>query len=61
LILGVWLLAGAWARALRAAAIACFSIFAQVALYKALAGEPSCGFLLLGGTSFVLGTHQPGA
>jgi hypothetical protein len=43
LILGLWLFAGAWARASRAFGIMCFAVFAQVALYRALAGELSCG------------------
>jgi hypothetical protein len=42
-VLGVWLLAGFWPKAARGVAIACFAIFAQVALYKALAGDSSCG------------------
>jgi hypothetical protein len=43
LILGLWLLVGCWPNASRVVAITCFAILAQVALYKAVAGEISCG------------------
>jgi hypothetical protein len=42
-LLGVWLLSGLFRRAAWWAALACFSAFAPVALFKALSGERDCG------------------
>jgi len=41
--LGLWLLAGVWARVSWAVALGCFGLFACVSVYKGLAGETSCG------------------
>jgi hypothetical protein len=43
LFFGLWLLAGIYARLTWVAAVACFALFAAVALWKALSGEASCG------------------
>ena len=43
LFFGIWVLAGIWLRLTWVAAVACFTMFAAVALWKALAGEASCG------------------
>jgi hypothetical protein len=43
LLLGLWLLAGLLPRPTWAVALGCFSVFACVSLYKALAGQSSCG------------------
>jgi hypothetical protein len=45
LVLGVWLLWGGWPRAAWWAAVAVFSTFASVALFKALRGDATCGCL----------------
>lgn len=43
LLLGLCLIFGVFARAVWTAAIACFTLFTCVTLYKALSGEASCG------------------
>lgn len=42
-LFGFWLLANIWPKPTWAAAIACFSVFACVSLYKALSGYANCG------------------
>lgn len=43
LVFGLWLLAGVFPRATWRFALACFTCFAGVSLFKALSGEASCG------------------
>jgi thiol-disulfide isomerase/thioredoxin len=43
LALGIWLLSGLFKRAAWLAAVACFSLFCCVTLYKGLTGAASCG------------------
>ncbi len=43
LFLGLWLLSGLFPRLLWSAAVACFSGFGLVALYRGITGEASCG------------------
>jgi hypothetical protein len=43
LFFGLWLLANLWPKPTWAAALACFSLFACVSLYKALSGYATCG------------------
>lgn len=43
LFFGLWLLAGILPKPTWAAAVACFSLFTCVSLYKALSGHASCG------------------
>jgi hypothetical protein len=43
IVLGLWLLSGLGKRLSWLTAVACFSVFSAVALYKGLLGEASCG------------------
>ena len=43
LLFGLWLLANIWPKPTWAAALACFSLFTCISLYKALSGYPTCG------------------
>ena len=43
IVLGLWFLTGLARRAAWGAALACFSVFSLVTLYKALSGDVSCG------------------
>ena len=43
ILFGLWLLANIWPKPTWAAALACFSLFTCVSLYKALSGYASCG------------------
>ena len=43
IVFGLWLLSGAYRRLAWALAVACFTFFCGVTLYKALSGEASCG------------------
>lgn len=43
LALGIWLLSGVFKRLAWLGALACFSLFCSVTLYKALVGAASCG------------------
>ena len=43
IVLGLWFLSGLARRAAWIAALACFSVFSLVTLYKALSGDVSCG------------------
>ena len=43
IILGLWLLSGWWARAVRVVSLVCFTAFAGMSLYLGLIGQSSCG------------------
>ncbi|WP_390891118.1 DUF1573 domain-containing protein [Gemmata palustris] len=45
LLVGAWLIAGVWPRAVRAVATLCFAGFSCVAAFKLIQGEESCGCL----------------